>query len=532
MILCKNNDDKSPNVPATIAGYYYQILLACREITKLYNDNDCVGVEANADVRIEENREQKDNSTIIIEKYKTSLEAKFHKDNFSPFDEDIVKTIYNFYRYTSEDEKFIFSTNVSINSKSKEKELLEVNWEKEGYEDEKIKFIKRCILRHSVKHDTEELYKEYIKLKKNSGINANINTLEEDIFEKNSEKYEKFAFVKKDFDYLEFAKKIVFHFEDRDKQETIKELRKEILINIKSNYTKYTKLVDNGGEDIINALIYEYFEIVTRNSMITDKNPGYDKIEKLSVKNMKLCIEQYKDRVKKFNELSDVKVLLESIELAENEFIEGINNPQIYCGSHKDKILDKFKFLINRFQTSIRNEENYKEIIKKFSIGSSSSWIAVLEAIKQAAIISALENCDEKEVAIGLDEKQYDSINENVDNVFIADTIKYSYKKYDTSTTKSLEEFIIRFANGLDYSKINENQIVVTSGLLSDERPCEMKDELKSEDFLSGVLFDVCETNIDTLQKNIIYLKKIDYKCDECIALRKDDKKMEKKAQH
>ncbi|RHW65283.1 hypothetical protein DZC34_10455 [Clostridium botulinum] len=112
--------DKSTNVPATIAGYYYQILLACREITKLKNDKDCVGIEAYADVRIEENKQVIYDDKLIIKKYKTSLEAKFHKGNFYRFDKDIIKTIYNFYRYTPNDKQFIFSTNVSITGKDKE----------------------------------------------------------------------------------------------------------------------------------------------------------------------------------------------------------------------------------------------------------------------------------------------------------------------------------------------------------------------------------------------------------------------------
>lgn len=162
--LCESKEDKSPNVPATVAGYYYQVLLACREITKLKNDEDYVGIEADADVRIEENKQIIRDDKLIIEKYRTSLEAKFHIDILRAFDEDITKTIYNFYRYTSTDKIFIFSTNVSITGEGKE--LLETNWNKEEFNSRKIEYIKKCILRHSVKHDTEKNFKEYKELKK------------------------------------------------------------------------------------------------------------------------------------------------------------------------------------------------------------------------------------------------------------------------------------------------------------------------------------------------------------------------------
>lgn len=517
--------DKSTNVPATVAGYYYQILLACREITKLRNDEDCVGIEANADVRIDENKQVIYDDKLIIQKYQTSLEAKFHKDNFSGFDEDIIKTIYNFYRYTPNDNQFIFSTNVSILGKAKE--LLMVNWEKDEYNDRKVEYIKRCILRYSVRVDTEEVYKKYIKYKKSQGIIADIRTLETDIFKENREDYEKYAFINKDCNYLEFVKKIKFEFRNKDKYTTISELRCEIISNIKSNYPEYENLVNEGGQDIINALIYEYFQIVTINSNLKNQNPSYNDIEKLSVKNMKACIEQYKDRVKKFYEVFDKNNILELLEEAESEFISNINNPTIYSGSYKNQIIDNFLSLMKKLQRYIRNENNAVKIISKFSIGIDSSWSAVFEAIKQASLIAALKKCDAEEVAVGLVEEDSLTIN-GIDNVFVADTVKYSYKKYSTSVSRGLDEFIINFSAGLDYSKLSENQIVVTSNLLPDERPCEMKEVIKEEDFLSGVVFNFCETNSDEFQKNITYLKKIDYKCTDCITIRKNDIKMEK----
>lgn len=526
IILCRNQVDKSTNVPATIAGYYYQILLACREITKLRNDEDCVGIEAYADVRIEENKQVIYDDKLIIKKYKTSLEAKFHKDNFSKFDEDIIKTIYNFYRYTSKDKQFIFSTNASI--KGNDKELLAINWNNEEDNNKKVQYIKKCILRHSVKHDTEKVYQEYIKFKKSQKINANICTLEEDIFEKNSENYEKYAFINKDCDYLEFAKKIKFEFRNKDKYTTVRELRDEIISNIKSNYPEYEYLVNEGGKDIINALVYEYFQIVTINSNLKDKNQSYNDIKKLSVKNMKICIEQYKSRVKKFYEIFEKNNILELLEQSESKFISNINNPRIYSGSYKNEIIDNFTTLMKKFQKYMRNENNAMKIINKFSIGIDSSWSAVFSAINQASVIAALKKCNSDEVTIGLDEKEDSITNDGIDNVFVADVVKYSYKKYSTSTSRSLEEFITNFSNGLDYSKISENQIVVTSDLIADERPCEMKEEMEKEDFLSGILFDFCETNSDVFQRNITYLKKIDYKCTDCITIRKNDNKMEK----
>ncbi|RHW65282.1 hypothetical protein DZC34_10450 [Clostridium botulinum] len=197
-------------------------------------------------------------------------------------------------------------------------------------------------MRHSVKHDTEKIYREYIESKKSQGISPDICTLEEDIFEKNNEHYEKYAFINKDCDYLEFAKKIKFEFRNKDKYTTVRELRGEIISNIKSNYPEYEDLVNEGGKDIINALVYEYFQIVTINSNLKDKIQVI-MILKIISENMKVCIEQYKSRVKKFYEIFEKNNILELLEQSESKFISSINNPSIYSGSYKNEIIDNLQ---------------------------------------------------------------------------------------------------------------------------------------------------------------------------------------------
>lgn len=90
-------------------------------------------------------------------------------------------------------------------------------------------------------------------------------------------------------------------------------------------------------------MVYEYFQIVTINSNLKDKNPSYNDIKKLSVKNMKVCIEQYKSRVKKFYEIFEKNNILELLEQSESKFISSINNPSIYSGSYKNEIIDNLQ---------------------------------------------------------------------------------------------------------------------------------------------------------------------------------------------
>ena len=93
---------RSTDVPGSIAGFYYQILLACKEVSR-YGEVEEVGVETGADVNV-----------ITVSKGVVNIEAKLHQDNFGKYAEDIVKTIYNFYKSDDKNiEKLVFSTNAA-----------------------------------------------------------------------------------------------------------------------------------------------------------------------------------------------------------------------------------------------------------------------------------------------------------------------------------------------------------------------------------------------------------------------------------
>lgn len=130
--MCKRNTD----VAASIAGYYYQILLACREITSNQGNIQAVGIEAGADIRL-----------LLINNDKVSIEAKFHKEKMTKYCDDIVKTVYNFYVSSYSDRQLVFSTNVAAGSTSAK---FFSKWDTDLALDEKVKFVKECILRKSI----------------------------------------------------------------------------------------------------------------------------------------------------------------------------------------------------------------------------------------------------------------------------------------------------------------------------------------------------------------------------------------------
>ena len=150
---------KSTDVHGSIAGYYYQILLACRELT---SDQDLlsVGIEAGADVRIIKNKDRR-----------SSVEAKFYKGNIGKFDLSIYKTVDNFYRNSYGDETLTFETNTKPTRTCK---TFFDTWNGSLSSAEKIAFVKECILRRSIEADDQikKLFAGF-KIRNKANINGN-----------------------------------------------------------------------------------------------------------------------------------------------------------------------------------------------------------------------------------------------------------------------------------------------------------------------------------------------------------------------
>ncbi|QNK88099.1 hypothetical protein H7992_23660 [Sporosarcina sp. resist] len=127
----------STDVKHSIAGFYYQLLIACNELVSITNyPNGYVGVEYGADIRV-----NKGNDRFI--------EAKFYKnDTFSRYSEAIRHTIYNFYhtyRTTKTSGTFNINTNVPISKSGIE---FFDNWNKGDFKDpsDYIHYVKDCLV--------------------------------------------------------------------------------------------------------------------------------------------------------------------------------------------------------------------------------------------------------------------------------------------------------------------------------------------------------------------------------------------------
>ncbi|MTV49866.1 hypothetical protein GJ688_12875 [Heliobacillus mobilis] len=140
---------RSTDVPASIAGYYFQILLACRELVLLCNGNlsDKVILEKGADIK-------------LVTGNNTCIESKFYKDEYFTRNHKSVRhTIYNFYNDFKSNltngkpvSRYIYKTNVKI---AEEDRLFFDKWNTTNFTtktdcQEYIKFIRYCVVYESV----------------------------------------------------------------------------------------------------------------------------------------------------------------------------------------------------------------------------------------------------------------------------------------------------------------------------------------------------------------------------------------------
>jgi len=140
------------DVPATVAGFYYQALLACREIIIAYRDRapDAdlsaikVSIERGADVKI-------DKGGVI-----NSIEAKLYGGSFNEYSPAVTHSFYNFYKNAFTHSAIQLETNVQINIQSDDLQNFVGEWSKipETEFGNYIKYLKLCIV--------YEIYKKYI----------------------------------------------------------------------------------------------------------------------------------------------------------------------------------------------------------------------------------------------------------------------------------------------------------------------------------------------------------------------------------
>ncbi|WP_090738583.1 hypothetical protein [Paenibacillus sp. Mc5Re-14] len=485
---------RSTDVKHSIAGFYYQVLLACKELILLLNrsksEESYVAVEYGADVR-------------IFDEQDIRMEAKFYNDNtFTRYKEAITHSIYNFFnsfKDSSANVKYRFKCNVPVNIKDLQ---FFTNWVKPTEISEKIKYIKECFVYESVgqspiKEGEYKNFKTYYDTTTNSKEKkhykqALIKYLDH---HPNSTEYTKYIIPSMNVDdsVLEsFIKQIEFIFPPNkvSKFESIDSLKRVIDREL-AEYNK--SLTVEERSKIMLLLLEAFFDSTIDSNMRTIKISDCKKI----ITNYQALTLTHLDNEENLELIKEIEQELADYEyiLREHGYAEFIDDIMVVLISLKEQLHSE----INQFGA--------KTILKRFIM---SNRPYPLEVIKLFQFISELMIKTKRggQVASIID---IDSIN----NLKIGDSLHLSLRALPAaSSARSNAKLIINYfidhtQENLEISKATGGETIVFD---TDSDVC----QLELED-INNTIIDIRRVK-DNKQHQEMY-KSFRYKCFKCMKL-------------
>lgn len=333
------------DVSGSMAGYYKQIHLAIRELLKLKDGDDSVGIECGADIRI-----------FNTDGTRESIEAKFYKDKIGLYSPEIAKTIYNFYMETADDFNLTFNTNTEV----PDSEFFEKShgvYRLRG--NQGLSYILHLLIKHSVSRNRnnnniashfQELNITCEKCGNNpckNCINVFVRSFKDDyplhfqeIFKINNVKLE------------EFLNKLQFVFENKQKEESISTIKKGNIDLLKQNYERTSELDEYILEALINKISMEFSDTTVLNSIIENPEKDYSTHKKISRNDVENLIDTYESWISSYTEdILGHKI----IELIDDLDVEDEN-------------------LIKEFEDEFREYKLHEENIKNLSLGGIKQY--------------------------------------------------------------------------------------------------------------------------------------------------------------
>jgi hypothetical protein len=495
--MAKPDLSRNTDVPGTIAGFYYQIIVACRELCKINVEE--VGVETGADV-------------VVIDKSlkKSIIETKLHLENFSRFSDDVIKTIYNFYNGYKESDnirQMFFVTNVGI--ANKDKDFFD-SWGK-AVDIHEVRYLKEAILRKSIESHVEckEKYKQFCdemeKIDPSSKKSYIPELIEEVLEKKISYQYTDFAVVNSECTYEDFIKKIKFEFNNKGKCDLLAEVEKEAEEKIKEDYLALPENVINetlsseGAEYVLSSMVKLFFDCITNNSQNHIK-------KNISVTEYQKCLNDYYKN-KGSAEAYNLKLCLKTLAYDEDELINDLNlNKKEDC-FFLECYSDVKELFIKKLQAdkwSFKFLQSYLLDMKMHDLVSEYA-ATITGLIRMLAVILYEEKVSIEDVKLFL--------SDDLNNLEIVEKLRCCYKRAygKTNITKIIRQ-LLNDDNYID-KEISENQIMIAEANYNLEgRPCEINGLLPEA-------YNISQT--DENYKDYILFSSFNYKCTDCLV--KDD---------
>ena len=483
--MAKINTD----VPESIAGYYYQILLAIRALTKLSNDEDCIGIEKGADVRIFEKCGKK-----------ISIEAKFYKNKMNRSHKAIIHTIYNFYNNLINDEYLIFQTNVEIedallDSISNVKEIEDIT-------DEQLSYICISLMKEYCNKSTKlqdkvikEHFREYIETASRTideiSIDSNLGDKHYYYYYNQFRNEQIIPFWSYEIDKEKvklLIKKIEFKGGiKQEKYESIKKLKGDI-----SQELSKFDVREGHIKNVIKILVDMFLATTVRS----------DEFDKISLKDLKnkledIALNDYEINLEFYNE-----VFIQRVEELDEYFERDLNNN--YFGEYKNEILNRYVIIREMVLGELRtNTDKFIDDILKIYTFSNATINTLDEIVKFLTLLTIFDGIDNEEIKI---------ISKKLSNLEIGKEI-YFYKEHSLKkVSRALDQLVRETKDSI--SEHTDDSIILFSARVGCEKLCNV-------DYKRSAVFDIGQVKEN--QALYRYYKSLKYKCDQCIDIYSDD---------
>lgn len=492
------------DVPATVAGFYYQALLACNEISALAlnsaSGDTKVGIERGADVKI-----------IKPSGTSKSVEAKFYGSGFNKNSDAIRHSIYNFYKNSFEDDELYFITNVPIDGNG---DLQFDDWSIHDT-DVKIKpylsYLYECLIYESTKREKlnglpNPCYQEFEKYKKISKQknNAPKGKYIEEILSNGGDirKYISFSSGRTAVQEKDFIRKIRFikpPSEEVLKVKAIVDLKAEIDKNVSDLLNR--KAIHGKNAQIIRDYTIDKFFETTVEPTAEDKANycKWDGFSFISVDDFnRFCDEANEEDIKFLNQ-NEVNNIVKRITNDEEEFFRFVNNDFNEDEAIKEKLKSHY-CEAQRLLLGFINKYDLNWIKKCFSLEGYSEDSMFVYILKFITVYSYLNEFQANTSGF--------VINNSIANLIFEDG-SYCYKhggeieRYKSFVYHLIKDTYANFAN-IDFNY----PIIINAKLPTKEQPCNKILDLP-------IPTDIANFNANDLK----FYKSLDYRCYECLRI-------------
>ena len=484
-------DGKSTDVKHSIAGFYFQLLIACKELVSIaHYQNGYVGVEYGADIRVNKGEDK-------------FIEAKFYKnDSFTRYSEAIRHTIFNFYHtYKSTKTSGVFSINTNVPITKKDQDFIN-NWNEGNFINPSsyIAYVKDCLVyeyieKEPIKEKFEEFKKNYkgnnTHLKRPNYKSALIKHLNENPID--YQQYIPADKLMKDDEIFDFIDQVSFKFPE------VKIEKYDSIIQLKNNTEKQLQVLYPG----LTIQQYENIRHLIMNSFLDttiDTNNHVVKVNELGdiVRNHEEAI----------IDLIEKDSLVKTMKEIENELIKyekKLNNKGF--SSQMEHILKVVGVCTEQWIQEM-NLHGQTKVNNRYLMSAEHFYpLNILDLFKAMGEISSLSESDLGDVQL---------INlEGINNIGFSEYQEFSLRTTPSSSDREDEEtlittFIEHSLKEQEYLKATGEETIVIENAC---RVCEYDKKKIEED----IVIDIARPHGTLIQQG--FFQSFEYKCTNCIKL-------------